>query len=101
MQTVNQAIVVDEVVQAFHSHGNLHLIFGVASGETTSTGEDIHTPTVHLAIPESRITHIAKLLKIALNQLNEEHPTTENFIETNTGIFEQLGDPLFHIKSTI
>ncbi len=101
MKTVNHAIVVDEVLQAFHSHGNLHLILGVASGETSSTGEDIHTPTAHLAIPESRITHIAKLLKIALNQLSEELPITENINETNTEIFEQLGDPLFYIKSTI
>jgi hypothetical protein len=101
MKTVNQAIVVDEVLQAFHSHGNLHLIFGVASGETSSTGEDIYTPTAHLAIPESRITHISNLLKIALNQLNEESSIVENINEINTEILEQFGTPLFHIKPTI
>jgi hypothetical protein len=101
MKIVNMAIVVDEVLQAFHSHGNLHLIFGVASGETSATGEDIHTPTAHLAIPESRIPHISNLLKIALNQSNEEQPIIENIEKTNTEILEQLGDPLFHIKSTI
>jgi hypothetical protein len=101
MKTVNIAIVVDEVLHAFHSHGNLHLIFGVASGETSSTGEDIHTPTAHLAIPESRITHISNLLKIALNQSNEENPIVENIDKTNTEICEQFGAPLFHIKSAI
>jgi|GEM_PF-4332470 len=98
MTTINQAVVVDEIIQAFHSHGNLHLIFGVTSGEVSSTGEDIHTPTVHLAIPEPRINHIANLLKTALNQTNVEYAIVETIEKENSEI---LGAPLFHTKSNI
>lgn len=98
MTAINQAIIVDEIIQAFHSHGNLHVIFGVASGEVSSTGEDVHTPTAHLVIPESRINHISNLLKIALNQTNEEHAIVENIEKANSEI---LGSPLFYAKSTI
>jgi hypothetical protein len=101
MTTHNQAILVDEIVQAFHSHGNLHLIFGVASGEVSSTGEDIYTTTVHLAIPESRINHISNLLNMAFNQKKEQHTINENTEKSNLEIIEKIGDPIFYFKSTI
>ncbi len=97
MTKINQAIVVDEIIQAYHSNGNLHLIFGVANGEVSSTGEDIHMPTAHLAIPELRINHISNLLNIALNQKTEQHSIIEHE-EKNLEVIETLGCPIFHMK---
>lgn len=90
------AIIIDDIIQVFKSHGNLHLIFGSSTGEVLPDGKDIINPAIHLVIPESRTNHISGLLKIALH-LNES-TQDEKITPIEPESSEKIGIRLFLIK---
>lgn len=75
----NSPILIEEILQVYDSFGNRHLVCGTSSGELTSSGKDIHAPSIHLVIPIPRLQHILNQLNIALklDDANEIEPDVQ------------------------
>jgi hypothetical protein len=72
-------IYIDTVLQVYESHGNLHLIGAVSSGEQDQNGKDILEKTLHLTLPMSRALQIIPEISAALPSVTEEEkPATPN-----------------------
>jgi len=59
----------DEIIHAFESHGNLHMILGVCSGKVDNDGRDLKDEVVTLIIPNKCAKEFSSNLGCAINQL--------------------------------
>jgi len=70
-------VFVDDILHAFVSEGNLHLVLGIANGNVNEAGNDLRTSVTTLIIPNSRASVFANNLDKALNILLAPVDTTE------------------------
>jgi hypothetical protein len=62
-------VLVDEILHAFESDGNLHLILGVATGNMDQSEKDIKEPVVTIIIPGLKAHCIAEDMQRAVTEL--------------------------------
>ena len=60
---------IDDIIHAFESNGNLHLVFGICSGKVDIDGHDLRDEAVTLIVPCERAKVIASDFESAVNQL--------------------------------
>jgi len=71
-------IFVDDILHAFESEGNLHLVLGIANGNVNEAGNDLRDAVVTLILPSSRATVISEGLLKAIKALLTPAETTAN-----------------------
>lgn len=64
-------ILVDKILHAFESNGNIHLVFGIATGQVDGKGVDLREPVVTIIVPSSCATKISEELNIAVTELSK------------------------------
>jgi|Laugresbdmm110dd_1035094.scaffolds.fasta_scaffold91130_1 hypothetical protein len=62
-------IFVDDILHAFESEGNLHLVLGIVNGNVNEAGNDLRDAVVTLILPNNRATVISESLLKAINAL--------------------------------
>lgn len=62
-------IFVDDILHAFESQGNLHLVLGVVNGNVNEAGSDLRDVVITLILPNNRATVISESLLKAINIL--------------------------------
>jgi hypothetical protein len=85
-------ILTDKILQAFESHGNLHLILGVTSGQIASSGDELSDPVVTLVIPGGCARKFSSDLATAIVELLDACPAgTPVLDQPNSRDIEYLG----------
>lgn len=74
-------IFVDDILHAFESEGNLHLVLGVVNGSVDEAGNDLREVVTTLIIPNNRANTFSESLKKALKVLLPAKDTTTNDIK--------------------
>jgi hypothetical protein len=62
-------IFVDDILHAFESEGNLHLVLGIVNGNVNEAGNDLRDAVITLILPNNRATVISESLLKAINVL--------------------------------
>lgn len=62
-------VLTDKILQAFESHGNLHVVLGVSSGQVTASGDDLSDTVVTLVIPGGCAHKFSSDLVTAVSEL--------------------------------
>jgi hypothetical protein len=62
-------VFVDDILHAFVSEGNLHLVLGIVNGNVDEAGNDLRTSVTTLIIPNSRASVFTNSLEKALSIL--------------------------------
>lgn len=62
-------IYVDTIIRVFESDGNLHIVGGLANGETDLNGKDILEKSLHLIIPMKKAVRIFPEISDSLPKL--------------------------------
>jgi hypothetical protein len=75
---MKKQIFVDDILHAFVSEGNLHLVLGVVNGNVNEVGSDLRDAVITLILPNNRATVISESLQKAINVLLTSVETTAN-----------------------
>lgn len=62
-------IFVDDILHAFESEGNLHLVLGIVNGNVNEEGNDLRDVVTTLILPNNRASVISESLLKAINVL--------------------------------
>lgn len=62
-------IFADDILHAFESEGNLHLVLGLVNGNVNEAGNDLRDSVITLIIPNSRAKVISESLIKSINIL--------------------------------
>jgi len=71
-------IFVDDILHAFESEGNLHLVLGAVNGNVNEVGNELRDAVITLILPNGRATVISESLQKAINVLLKPVETIDN-----------------------
>ena len=84
-------IFVDDILHAFESEGNLHLVLGLVNGNVNEAGNDLRDAVITLILPNSRAKVISESLLKSINILLTPVETiTNESIIPSEGIKEKV-----------
>jgi hypothetical protein len=70
-------IFADDILHAFESEGNLHLVLGIVTGNVDEAGNDLRTSVTTLILPNNRASAFTDCLLEAIKVLLAPVDTTE------------------------
>ena len=77
-------IFIDDILHAFESEGNLHLVLGVVNGSVDEAGNDLRDVVTTLIVPNNRASAISESLIKALKVLLPAADATTNDVKIST-----------------
>lgn len=96
---MTQRFVVDEILHAFESDGNLHVVFGVSSGLVNAQG-DVKDPQVILVIPGSKALAVNDELGKAIVHFELDNPTQKSQPVLEPPTKQEILGPAIELKFT-
>ena len=83
-------IFIDDILHAYESEGNLHLVLGIVNGSVDEGGNDLRDIVTTLIIPNSRANIISESLTKALKALLSPVDTNlKEIINTSNTLIEK------------
>jgi hypothetical protein len=94
---MSNIVYIDEFLQIYSSHGNLHILGGCSTGAVDSSGKDISKEVVHLILPTEYLkSKLPELQDAFIGLLNQKIDTTTGGVTENAtvGNAEFEGSPI-------
>lgn len=51
-------LLVEKILHAYESNGNLHLVLGVTNGQRSASGEDLYEPVATIVVPRACVVEM-------------------------------------------
>jgi len=76
-------VIAEKILHAFESNGNIHLIFGVSTGQIDPNGDDFYEPVITLVVPGSCVHTVISGLQDAVKILVQSGDKNSAFTENS------------------
>ena len=89
---------IDDILQVFDAHGNMHIVLGAVSGQELPDGSDVNEPVVTIVLPLSRVHHLSNQLILLSQSMSDGRVKAEEsqLIPTSVEVIkEKIGRPIF------